>query len=804
MQGLLRDLRFGARMLIAAPGFTLITVLTLALGVGANTAVFTVTNALLLRPFPFRDPTKLLTIAEKDKTGARPDTLLRYEFMRDHSRSFAGLAVWAQDNLNLSGNGEAVQVPVARVSPNFFSVLGVTPKLGRNFTDEEGTPAGPPAVILSDAIWRSRYHADAKIVGKSITLDSTSATVVGVLAGNVQFPFVGQADVWTPRYFELSLMPAQRIRLGVGYLNMVARLRPGVTRAQAGSELAVLNQQYREQNPGMPDADPAITLTAEDLRDQVVGDVRGKVLMLSCAVGLVLLIACANVASMLLSRAIGRRREIAVRAALGAGRGAIVRQLLTESTLMALMAGLIGTALAWAATRVLVKWGSEQLPPEFAITLDLRVLLFTLAISIAAGLLFGLVPALQLARVNLNSTLREEGRGASAGHGSARARSLLVVGQVALSLLLLVGAGLLLRSFAALLRTDPGFEAHGLLTMDITLSAQRYAKPDQQVAFFDEVLRRVAGLPGVRNVAMSAAPPLGFIRITPVLPEGQPEVPLAQRPFVDVEAISPDWFTTMRAPLRSGRVFSASDDAHAPKVVIVNETFARQYWPGQNAVGKHVVVGRWPAAEVAGVAADVKNNGLEQETQPQLYLAFPQIPWGNMHLLVRTNVAPMSLASAVRAQIAAVDSDQAVTKVETVDDLVDSSRAQPRFTMLLVSLFAATALALAVIGIYGVLSYGATQRRQEFGIRIALGAERAEILLLVLRQGLMLTVAGIGIGLIGAFLLTRLAAGLLYHVGARDLLTFTLAPFVFLAVALAASYVPARRATKVDPLEAMR
>jgi putative ABC transport system permease protein len=804
MQALLRDLRFAARMFVASPMVSLVTICTLALGIGANTAIFTVTNALLLRPFPFHAPDQLAVLAGKNKSGDNPTNLVRYEFLRDHSQSYSGIAVWANDNLNLAGSGEPVQVPVARVSPSFFSVLGVTPQLGRTFTQDEGTPAGPPVVMLTDSLWRSRYHADPNIVGKTITLDSTAETVVGVLPQGLEFPFVGQADVFTPRYFELSLMTPQRLRLGVGYLTVLARLRPGVTHSQADAELAVLDRQYREQNPGMPDADPSSATTIEGLRDQVVGDVRGKVLALSLGVGFVLLIACANVASMLLSRALGRRREIAMRAALGASRGTIVRQLLTESVLLAMAACVAGAGLGWAATRALVKWGAGQLPQGFSIGVDPGVLLFTVVISLAAGILFGLAPALQLARIDLNATLRDEGRGASAGHSRARMRGLLVVSQVALSLMLLIGAGLLLRSFAQLLRTNPGFDAHGMLTMDISLSTQRYRTPAQQIAFFDDVERRVAAVPGVSSAAMSAAPPLSFIRFTPVLPEGQPEVPLAQRPFVDIEAISPQWFAAMRVPLRAGRAFTAGDSADAPKVVIVNETFARQYWPGQDPVGKHIAVGRWPEAEVVGLAADVKNQGLAKATQPQLYLSFPQIPWGNMHLLVRTNVPPMSAASAVRAQIAAIDKDQPITALQTVDDLMNASRAQPRFTMLLMAIFAVTALVLATVGIYGVLSYTVAQRRQEFGIRMALGAERAQILRQVLRQGLALTLAGIGVGLAAALLLTRLAAGLLYHVGAHDPVTFVAAPLVFIVVALLASYLPARRATRVNPVEAMR
>jgi putative ABC transport system permease protein len=805
MQAILRNLRFAARMLIKNPGFTLAAVITLALGIAANTAIFTVTSALLLRPFPYHDPTQLVSLSAKDENGERPNTLLRYELVRDFNRSFQSVAVWTTDNLNLTGSGEPLQVQVARISPSFFAMLGVQPQLGRTFTEEEGRPEGKPVVMLSDAMWRSRFHADRDIVGRTVTLDTTPQTVVGVLPSNIQFPFVGEADIWTPRYFELSVMTPQRLRTGVGYLEMAARLRPGTTLAEAAAELAVLNQRYREQNPTAPDADPAVLMSAQTLRDLVVGDVRSKVLVLSAAVAVVLLIACANVASLLLSRALARRKEIAVRTALGATRGMLVRQLLTESMLLAFSAGVLGAVLSWAATRALVTWGASQIPQGIPIRVDLRVLLFMLIISVLAGVLFGTVPALQLARTNPNTALRDESRGVSTGRARAQMKNLLVVSQVALSLLLLIGAGLLLRSFVGLLHVDPGFDSQNVLTMNLSLPTVKYAKPQQQIAFFDEVLRRVSTLPGVRSAATSAALPLGFIRLTPVLPEGQPEVSLPQRSFVDIEAISPQWFQTMRVPLRGGRAFTTADDASAPKVVIVNETFARRFWPNQNPVGKHIVVGRGPVPdEVIGVAADIKNKGLDQDTQAQLYLSFPQLPWGNMNLLVRTAMAPQSITSAVRAQIAMVDPDQPVTKIQNVEEIMDNSRSQPRFTMLLLGVFSATALALAVIGIYGVLSYSVAQRRQEFGIRMALGAEHADILRLVVRHGLMLAIAGVAIGLMAALLLTRLMSSMLYKVGALDLTTFVLTPLVFLSIALLACYLPARRATKVQPVEALK
>lgn len=805
MSSFLQDLRFGARMLVKNPGFTLAAIITLAIGIGANTSIFTVTNALLLRPFPYQDPQQLVNISVRDKTTDRGITLLRYEMLRDQGKAFQSLAVYANDNLNVTGHGEPLQVPVTRISANFFSVLGVQPQIGRAFTDDEARPEGKPVAMLSNAFWHTRFGGDRSIVGQTITLDTTPYTIVGILPADVQFPFVGPSDVWIPRYFEYSLMSPERLRMGVGYLNIVARLRPGVALSQADAELAVLNQQYKQQNPKFPDADPSIVMSADPLRDTVVADARMKVLILSGAVALVLLIACGNVASLLLSRALARRKEIAVRTALGARRSVLVRQLLTESVLLALIAGALGLGLSWIATRALVTWGASQLPTGIPIGIDPLVLVFTLVVSVLTGVIFGMFPALQLSRVELNSTLRDEGRGTSSGHSHGRAKNALVIGQVALSLLLLIGAGLLLHSFSRLLNVDPGFDASNVLTMNVSLPTVKYSTPDQQTAFFDEVLRRVSALPGVRKAAISAALPLSAKRITPVLPEGQAEVPLAERPFVDIEAISPDWFQTMRVPLHSGREFTQADNRQAPKVLIVNETFARRFWPNQNPVGKTIIMGRGPQpSEVVGVAADVKNNGLAKEPLAQLYFPFAQIPWGNMNLLIRTSVPPESLIQAVRNQIAAVDADQPVINIQTVDQLMDAVRTQPRGTMLLLTALSITALVIAIIGIYGVMAYSVAQRRQELGIRLALGAKRSDIQRLVVRQGMVLAISGIVIGLVAALFLTRLMSSLLYKVGQYDLPTFVLAPLVFLGIALLASYLPARRATQVHPTEALR
>jgi putative ABC transport system permease protein len=809
MHSFLQDLRFGARMLRKNPGFAIAAIFTLALGIGGNTAIFTITSSVLLKALPYRDPQQLISFDVQSKDGqSHCCTLNRFDLIHDRNKSFSGVAAVANDNFNLTGRGEPLQVSSARVSSEFFDLLGIKPQLGRFFLPDDAQVAGKPVIVISDTLWHNRFGGDRNIIGQTIALDGTPYDIVGVLPAGIQFPFLAPADVWSPRYFEHSLFTPQRLRSGVAYLTILARLRPGVSRQRAAAESAVLDQQFQKENPGAPDAKPNLSMVVTNLQDSVVANIRGMLLMLSGAVGVVLLIACANVASLLLSRALSRRKEIAVRSALGAQRGALIRQLLTESVLLAFLGGTLGLCLSWAATKYLATLGNNNLPQGIPITMDARVLLFMVAISLFTGIIFGIFPALQLSKTNVNQTLRDEGRGSTGDHRRVQLRGLLVVGQVALSLLLLIGAGLLVRSFSRLLRVDPGFDPQNVLTMNVSLPTVKYADAQKQIAFFDDLVRRVSALPGVRSAAISAALPLVPRRITPVLPEGQPEVPLAERPFIIVEAISPAWFRTMRVPLQAGREFTDADKAGAPSVIIVNQSLARRYWPNENPVGKHIAVGRQPASEIIGVAADVKNRGLALDAAPQIYLPFPQLPWGNMNLLLRTATDPHAMVSAVRAQISSLDSDQPVTNIQTVDELMDGSRAQPRFILLLLGVFSAAALVLAIIGIYGVLAYSVAQRRQELGIRLALGAEKSDILRLVVGQGLALTMAGVGIGLVAALVLSWLMSSMLseflYKISARDLTTFVLAPVVFMVIALFASYLPARRATQVDPNEALR
>ena len=804
MPSLLRDLRFGSRMLARNPGFTLVAILTLALAIGANTAIFSVTSALLLRPFPYAHPQQLVSIAVHADGRDPGGTLPRYELIRDRAHTLS-IAAWTNDDFNLTGVGDPVQVPVARVTPNFFSLLGMHPALGRTFLDSEGLPESHPVVLLSNELWRTRFGSRPNVVGATIALDGTPSTIVGVLPANAQFPFIGKADIYSPRYFEITLMPAARIRLGVGYLSYLGRLRDGVTLEQANAELDLLNHLYIAHTPGVPDAGPGVSMAAAPLRDLVVAGLPGKLWMLTAAVALLLLIGCANVASLLLSRALARRRELGIRSALGASPSAVVRQLLTEALLLSCAAGLCGILLGWAADTALASWAATQLPQGIPIAIDGRVLAFSIAVTLLTGILTGLFPALQLARIDLNSALREEGRGLSGSRSRARLRSALVVGQIALSLLLLIGAGLLVLSFTRLLATNPGFEPAHVLTMEVALPTEKYAHPQQQIEFFQEVLRRVSALPGVRDAAVSAALPTQIKRITPMLPEGQPNAPLAQRPFIAIEAVSPRWFSTLRVPILSGRAFTDADTGTSPKIVIVNQTFARRFWPGQNPIGKHVLIGRMTTpSEVVGVAQDIRNRGVAQDPAPQIYVPFPQLPWGDMNLLVRTSVAPLSLASAVRAQIAAVDPDQPVTAIQTLDDLMDTGRAQPRFLTLLLAAFSATALALAAIGLAAMLAWSVIQRRQELAIRLALGAERRDILRLVVHDGMQLAITGIAVGLLAGIGLTQLMASVLYQTSTHDLTAFVLAPVLFLAIAWIASYLPARRATQVDPIETLR
>ena len=596
MSALAQDVRYALRVLAKSPAFTAVAVFTIALGIGANTAIFSVVSALLLRPLHYPQSSRLVVLAaEKKLTGvhAGPLTWPRVTLIQEQNRSFSGVAAFTNEVFNLSGRGDPEQVRAARVSWNFFDVLGVHPALGRSFRAAEDQPGGDPVVLIGSALWTRLFAASPTAVGQHLTLDAKDYTIVGVLPTDFRFGFFGSdVDIVAPRVFDLNIITPQQARGGTGFLTAVARLKPDVSIAAAQADLNALGAQYRRENPKLPDADPAMTVAAGNLRDELVLNVRPTVLILFGAVALVLLIACANVASLLLSRALGRKREIAVRTALGATRREIVQQLLTESLMLALLGGALGATLGSWGTRVLASLAHDTLPRAVEIHTDGLVLCFTLAISVAAGILFGLAPALQISRPDVNAGLRSEGRGTTSGRRSNALRSLLVISEVALSLVLLIGAGLLLRNFVQLRNAAPGFDPRNLVSMKISLPPARYPDGARMTAFYDELVRSVRTVPGVQSAAVSSALPVNPARFSPALPEGQPEVPLVERPVFNIQTISPGYVAAMRIPLVRGREFTERDDSRAPRVVMVNETLARRYWPRESPIGKHILLGR--------------------------------------------------------------------------------------------------------------------------------------------------------------------------------------------------------------------
>ncbi|MGA2736650.1 MAG: ABC transporter permease [Bryobacteraceae bacterium] len=805
----MRNFRYACRMLSKSPGFALVAIVTLALGIGANTAIFSVANALLLRPLPYAHPDRLVLVyAEKpDAAGAvQPFSFPRATFLSEKGRAFSGFAAFTSENFNLTGRGDPEQLSAARVSWNFFGVLGVRPALGRAFLPEEDRPGGKAVCLISHALWTRTFGARADIAGQNITLDATPYTVIGVLPSGFHFaPLGAGVDLWAPRVFDLNITTPAQVHAGLGFLTAVARLAPGIGARQAEAEMQILDRQYKRENPRMPDADPTQTVRARDLQQQTVANVRTAVLILCGAVGLLLLIACANVAALLLSRALGRRKEIAIRAALGASRVALIGQLLAESILLALVGGALGIALSTWGTHALTALGQENLPRVEEIGIDWRVAAFAAGLSLVTGVLFGLFPALQLSRQDLNPVLRAEGRGSAGSRRRSRARGALVVAQVALSLVLLVGAGLLIRSFVRLRSVSGGFDAHNVLTMSISLPPARYPKGPQMAAFYDQVVQKVSAMPGVRSAAVCSALPVRPVRFSPVLLEGQPDVPLPARPILAIQMVSPAYFRTLRVALRQGREFTGADNVDAPLVAVVNETLVRRYWPHDNPIGKHLLLGRMvKPTEVVGVAADVNNLSLAASPEAEVYLPFPQRPWASMNLILRTAGDPHHWVGAARAAVAGVDRDQPVTALKTMEEVLATSTAQQRFSVFLLGVFSMTALVLAAVGLYGVIAYSVAERTQEMGIRLALGAARGDITRMIVGQGLALALAGLVIGTIAALALTRLMSGMLFQVSAADPASFAVGALLLAAIAALASYLPARHATRVDPTEALR
>ena len=809
MGDLWQDLRYGARMMWKNPGFTVVAVLALALGIGANSAIFSVVNTVLLRPLPYRNPDQLVMVWEDDTKGGYPrDTPAAANYMdwRNQSSVFEGMAAIADQNFNLTGTGDPEKLVGRRVSANLFPLLGVEPQIGRAFLAEEDQPGRNRVVVISHGLWQRRFGADANVINQALTLNGESYTVVGVMPPHFQFPS-REDELWVP----IAFTPQEAANRNRHYLQVIARMKPGVTLEQAQVEMSTiasrLQQQYPEQND---DLGAAVT----PLHEQVVGDIKPALLVLLGAVGFVLLIACANVANLLLARAAVRQKEISIRVALGASRLRLVRQFLTESVLLAVLGGAVGLLLSLWGVSLLKAFIPENISQVEAITIDARVLGFTLLISLLTGLVFGLAPLTQASNLNLNETLKEGGRDSAAGSRGNRIRSLLVVTEVAVSPILLIGAGLLINSFMRLRNVDPGFRADHLLTMQVELPQSKYPEHSRRTTFYNELLSRIEALPGVKSAAVTTNLPLyaqgNSITISI---EGRPDPAPGQgkRPGIATRVVSPHYFQTMSIPLLQGREFSDQDKVDSPAVAVINETMARRLWPDQDPTGKRITPGALTSTDpddwitVVGVVKDVRQFELVADPKPQMYLSYVQAGFfAPNDLVVRTDLEPLSLAASVRRAVWEVDKDQPVSKIRTMEEIVSESVARQRFSMLLLGVFAALALALAAVGIYGVMSYSVAQRTREFGIRMALGAQPGDVLKLAVGQGLKLVIAGIVIGLGASFLLTRVMASLLFRVSATDPLTFITISLVLVGVALLASFVPALRATKIDPMEALR
>ncbi len=802
MESLLQDLRYAARMLSKSPAFTAVAVIALALGIGANTAIFSVVNAVLLRPLPLAEPDRLVKINSFNPKGGKiefggvsPADFLDY---RAEGQSFEYMATYTGGGVTMTGGQHPEGLPGARVSTDYFQMLGVNPMLGRAFSPDEFKSGSAPVIILSHRTWQNRFGGDEELVGKALTLDGESVTVVGVMPPDFNLP--KYADVWTPLNEDSSELKNR----GNRYFPVIARLKPGASIAQAQADMDRMTTGLAEQHP-KSNADWSARVVG--LHESMVGDVKPALLVLLAAVCLVLLIACANVANLQLARAAARQKEIAIRSALGASRARVLRQLVTESLLLALAGGVAGTLLALWAVDALIAIMPEALnfPRLDEVRVDRQVLGFTALISLGTGLIFGLIPALQTSRPNLVETLKESSRGAG-GARSQRTRSLLVAAEVALTVLLLVGGGLLIRSFALLESVDPGFNPDRVVNMRFGAPMPKYAGDPQRAAFYKETLDRIGEQPEVESVAMNASTPLGFTLAFPFTVEGRESSP-DDVPQAAYNSISPNYFRVMGISLVAGRDFSERDDKDAPAAMIINETMARRFFAEADPLGKRIKIdylGAQISHEIVGVVRDVKQQSLGDKPQVAIYTSCLQRPWFSASLFVRAKNDTGAAGLSAQRAIWSMEPDLPVAGVRPMTDFLSDSVAQPRFYAVLLGAFASVALLLAIVGIYGVVSYSVAQRTREIGVRMALGASSTDVLRLVVGSGVRVAAVGVVAGLAGAFVLTRLMSSLLFDVAPTDPLTFALAPAVLLAVAVAACLIPARRAIKVDPAVALR
>ena len=792
-----------------APGFATLVIATLALGIGATTAIFSVVHAVLLRPLPYRDADRLVVVhhfyPSLDNLEASVSAPGFADY-REKVRSFASVAVMTWWQPNLTGRGEPERLRGARVSGAYFSTLGVAPALGRTLRPDEDHPGREHVVVLSDAFWRRRFGADPRVVGQSLVLNGVAHEVVGVMPAGFRDPFTVRAELWRPIALTAEQLTGGRTN---EWLMLVARLAPGTTLDRSRVELRTLATQLKREFPD--DYPPDWTLTAKDLHEMSAGKVRPALLVLLGAVGFVLLIAAANVANLLLARGAGRLREVAVRTALGAKRGHLVRQLLVESVVLALVGGALGVLLAVGGVQALRALATDALAGA-DVRVDGVVLAFALGVSTVVGLLFGLAPAMQMSRPELQGVLREGGRGAVGDGGAQLARRVLVVAEVALALVLLTGAGLLGRSFVQLQRVSPGFDPQGVLTMTLALPQAKYASDTQRVAFFDALLPRLAALPGVQAVgAFSDLPFGGGNSTSSFTAEGYQPPAGAPGPWGDYRVVVPGFHEALRIPLVRGRLFGRADGMSAPRVAVVDEETARRFWPGQDPIGRRISYDSRPGTEepewiqVVGVVGHARQEGLDDEPRPQVYLPYAQSARnGAMSVVLRTSGTPGRFVASVREAVRGVDRDQPISDVRTMEERIDASVGPRRLSMLLLGLFAGVALLMACLGLYGLMAYAVAQRTRELGLRMAIGAPQRSVLGLVVRQGLALALIGSAIGVAGSLALTRVIEGQLYATRAADPLTLGAVVVLLILVTLLATLVPAHRATRIDPVVALR
>jgi putative ABC transport system permease protein len=808
MDGLWRNIVYSVRMLLKRPSLTVVAILAIGLGIGANTAIFSVVNTVLLRPLPYEQPEQLLRVASEQRNEALdgrgafsvPDFL----DVQKSSTTLEYVATFQGSGTIVTEGGNPERVLGAAVTADYFPLLRVKPVLGRVFTRDEDKPGGPDVVLLSHGLWQRRFGGDPNIIGREINLGSKT-TVIGIMPPGFQYPISDESqDYWAPMLSAQWLTKEAREERANRFLPVIARLKPGVGLEQAKADLDLLSKQIEQQ---FPQSNTNVIFNAASMHEEMTRDYRGALLVMLGAVGLVLLIACANVANLLLASAAGRQKEVAIRMALGASRRRIASQLLTESVLLSLAGGVLGLLLASWGMNLLTAYGPAGVPRLRDVGLDRNVLMFTFAIATLTGLLFGLAPALHASTRDPGHMLKESGRGV-AGGGRNRMRSALIVSEVALSLMLLVGAGLLIKSFWRLLQTDAGFDPRGVLTMDIPLNRTTYKKPEQRSAAFQQLIGKMKSIPGVRDASVTSNVPLTDFDVELSFQvEGRAPYKPGEEAVSDYTVVGADYFRTMNIAVLRGRVFTDQDTKDAPQAIVVSNAFVKRYFPNEEPLGRRIVFDgkEEKPREIVGVVGDVRRNGLDVDVEPEMYVSYLQNPERRLNLVMRTDARDATqLVAAARAQVKAFDQDQIIWRTQTLEQLLGTSVAPRRFNMMLLGIFAGVALVLAAVGLYGVMSYSVSWRTHEIGIRMALGAKRGDVLRLVVRQGMTLTLIGLSIGLIAAFFMSRVLVGLLYGVSAKDPLTFAGVSIVLLVVALLACLMPARRATRVDPIIALR